>query len=73
MNTLKLTNGSDLDKTIFEMYLQEPLTSGFTMFIKTLDDNIIDTTYHFNIYGTSDIIITFKDEISKTFFLLKYT
>ena len=39
----------------------------FTEFVKLLDDNIV------NVYHDTSWCIDFKDEISKTFFILKYS
>ena len=67
MNNTLIYNLNTDEYNLWNNYLHSPMSCSF---FKTLDDNIIAVQHN----GNTDVNITFtfKDEISKMFFILKY-
>lgn len=67
-NILIFKDGSDLDNILCALWVSnhfQPIW--FKDFVKSLDDNITHVKHDEKV-----VTITFKDEISKMFFILKY-
>ena len=67
-NILEIINDSDLDNTLDDLW-NSNIDKEWTEFIKSLDDNIVDVCDNFD----TTTHITFKDEQTKMFFILKYS
>lgn len=78
MNTLILKPNSTLYHSLYKKYyLKYRLDTQYTTvdwpdFLKELDDNILFAV-RYQAESTINIKLTFKDKISKTFFILKYS
>ena len=68
-NILIFNNTSDIYHSLHPLWIQSNWFLSSDEFFKSLDDNIIKCEWQ----GLSNYRITFKDEISKTFFILKYS
>lgn len=66
-NILTFKDGSNIDNSLFDLCLEIYGKVYSIIFIKSLDDNITHVEYNGEYTK-----LTFIDEISKTFFILKY-